>query len=439
MTYLAHLAGQLFNAPLLVEQGYLDVALSAIHDRLDIEPTVAAADLKNYERPARSIVIDESRGVAIVPVVGALDHRGGSISSMSGMASYTGLQAQLKDVARTRGVRGIVLDMDTPGGSVAGVVETAEFLKQLSAEMPVFAIANSLMASAGYWLASTATRVYAAPLATVGSIGVVTAHVDQSKAMERRGVAVTHIHAGARKVDGNPYGPLSDEARASIQGRIDNIYGSFVSTVARNRGLDEKAIRDTEAGVFDPAEALQLGLIDGIGTLADVTNALSSRFASPTTYSFSLSKDTSMTERLTHSQADIDAAVARAQADATASAQTASTTAISAAVAARTTEIAAAVATLAPANERLSAFFEALGEGVSPALSAKLAGRIPAPTAAVAVVSGDRNVEALFKAAAAGVELDATAEGSADPKAARKAELEAAGKSTLRLPRSLET
>jgi hypothetical protein len=103
----------------------------------------------------------------------------------------------------------------------------------------------------------------------VGSIGVVTSHVDFSKAMDAEGVKVTFIHAGKHKVDGNPYEPLSADVKSRIQSEINALYDIFVATVARNRGIGEQAIRDTEAQTYLAAEALSNGLADKIGAFND--------------------------------------------------------------------------------------------------------------------------------------------------------------------------
>jgi ClpP class serine protease len=131
-------------------------------------------------------------------------------------------------------------------------------------------------------------------------------HFDVSKAMEQRGWNATYIHAGKHKVDGNPYEALPDDVKARIQARIDDLYGIFVKTVARNRGLEEQAVRDTEALTYSAPDALSVGLADKIGpfddALADFSASLNPNVG-----------DETMAD--TFSQADIDAAVATATAN----------------------------------------------------------------------------------------------------------------------------
>ena len=168
-------------------------------------------------------------------------------------------------------VKGIALIFDTPGGMVAGNFDLVDEIYEARGTKPIAGFADESAYSAGYSLISAVDpgRVNVARTGGVGSIGVVTAHVDMSKAMDARGVKVTFIHAGKYKVEGNPYEALSPEAKARIQERIDGLYDIFVSTVARNRGLDEKAVRKTEALTFSAPEAVSNGLADSIGSLDD--------------------------------------------------------------------------------------------------------------------------------------------------------------------------
>jgi capsid assembly protease len=130
--------------------------------------------------------------------------------------------------------------------------------------------------SAGYLLASQAERLYMTQTGMVGSIGIVMAHHDISKAEEKAGVRVTLLHRGARKVDFNSSAPLTTEARAWAEGLLDERYEQFVSAVVRGRGVDAEAVRDTEAGILHGAAAVSSGLADGIASYRDVITEFSS-------------------------------------------------------------------------------------------------------------------------------------------------------------------
>ena len=158
---------------------------------------------------------------------------------------------------------------DTPGGMVEGTTEFAAEVRRAREQKPVVAVANFVAASAGYWIAASATEVVAAPSAKVGSIGVFALHADRSKALEAEGVTRTVISAGKHKVEGNELGPLSDEARATAQARVDEAYGQFVADVATGRGVSVSAVRDGfgEGKIVSANDALKLGMVDRIATL----------------------------------------------------------------------------------------------------------------------------------------------------------------------------
>lgn len=210
-------------------------------------------------------------------------------------------------------VKGIALVVDSPGGMVAGCFEMVDKMYALRGQKPVAGFASESAYSAAYASISVADpgKLYVTRTGGVGSIGVVTSHVDYSGMMEQRGLKITFIHAGAHKVDGNPYEALPADVKARIQARIDDFYSVFVSTVARNRGLDEQAVRDTEALTFGAVEATSNGLADKIGALDD----------SLADFSASLSLEEGDDTMADITQADHESALATARTEATAQGQ----------------------------------------------------------------------------------------------------------------------
>jgi capsid assembly protease len=265
----ALLASRFFDCPLLIDRGTAEAMVSAFAEDFDVEPLIDARNFDSLARPERQTAIyEEQGGVAVVPIVGELAHRATAINSMSGSVGYAGLQTHLLNLAQDGRVSGILLDMDTPGGEVGGLAELSDSLGEIGKAMPLWAIANSSMNSAGYWIGSVADRVLATPYARVGSIGVVAMHVDVSKAMAKKGVVTTFIHAGKHKIDGNSFEPLSRDAKRQIATSVADIYDQFVGHVSAARRLDENSVRDTEARVYGAKEALEIGLIDDISTLS---------------------------------------------------------------------------------------------------------------------------------------------------------------------------
>ncbi len=150
-------------------------------------------------------------------------------------------------------------------------------MAELAAEIrasakPVTAVANSLAASAAYWLGTAASEFFVTPGGEVGSIGVWMAHEDWSKAVEESGVAVTLISAGKFKVEGNPYEALTPEARDFMQSRTDDYYGAFTRDVAKGRNVSVDQVRSGmgQGRVLGATQAKAENMVDGIMTFDQV-------------------------------------------------------------------------------------------------------------------------------------------------------------------------
>uniref|UniRef100_UPI002625CC0E S49 family peptidase n=1 Tax=Ferrovum sp. TaxID=2609467 RepID=UPI002625CC0E len=176
-------------------------------------------------------------------------------------------------------VEQILIDIDSPGGSVYGVEELAAQILAARGQKPVVAVANSLAASAAYWIGSAASEFYCTPGGEVGSIGVWQAHEDLSDALKYEGIDVTLISAGKFKVEGNPYEPLTAEATAFLQSRVDDYYNAFVAAVAQARAVntDEVSNGMGQGRVLGASAALTLNMIDGIMTFDQVVSLMQSR------------------------------------------------------------------------------------------------------------------------------------------------------------------
>lgn len=211
-------------------------------------------------------------GILQIPVKGVLLHD--FPYQLGGWATgYEYIWQAVKRGQADGNVKGMAFIEDTPGGMVAGCFECGEKIEKIENRKPLRSFAMESAYSAGYAIACVADTITVSRTGGVGSIGVVTAHVDVSKMMEQWGYKVTFIFAGAHKVDGNPYETMSKEVKERIQARIDELYGVFVSFVARNRGMDEQAVRDTEALTFTATQATSNGLADAIGSLDDAIAA----------------------------------------------------------------------------------------------------------------------------------------------------------------------
>lgn len=176
-------------------------------------------------------------------------------------------------------VGGIVIDVDSPGGSVYGIAELADEIYRARGRKPIAAVANSLAASGAYWIGSAAREFYVTPGGEVGGIGVAAAHQDFSKALSKAGVETTLISAGKYKTEGNPFQPLGADGRAIVQKRLDGYYRAFVEAVVRHRAVPESSVCDGmgQGRLLDAERAKLENMVDGIATLDDVVRMLAQR------------------------------------------------------------------------------------------------------------------------------------------------------------------
>lgn len=225
---------------------------------------------------ARPREVQRVAKVAILPMVGVIGQRMGMMTEFSGGVSTERLGELIDAAVADAEIGAIVLDVDSPGGGVYGVPELAAKIRAARDQKRVIAVANSLMASAAYWLSSQASEVVASPSSEVGSVGVVATHIDQSGLDEAMGLKVTFVHAGAHKVEGNPHQPLSPDALEFLQQRVNEYYSMFLDAVAQGRGLKAKQVQEQFGGgrVFGAQEAVQRKMADRVATLDQVVAEL---------------------------------------------------------------------------------------------------------------------------------------------------------------------
>lgn len=207
-----------------------------------------------------------SDGVLQIPVQGALlNHFPFTFGRWA--TGYQYIERALARGLDDSNVKAIALVCNSPGGMVAGCFECADKIFYGRERKPIRAFAADYAYSAAYAIASAANDVVVSRSGGTGSVGVVTSHVDFSKALENEGVKITFVFAGDHKVDGNPYEALSAEVKARIQERVDRSYSVFTSTVARNRAMDEEKVRETKALTYDAEDSINVGFADRVGSL----------------------------------------------------------------------------------------------------------------------------------------------------------------------------
>lgn len=290
MSY-ARLAMRLYNAPLVITPEKLDIIVRVF--RAHEEGTaklLAPYAAEQRQRPevaangqsqlTQSGYVRTSDGIAWISAVGTLVQRSGGMDAESGLASYASIGAMIDAAIADSQVRGILLEVDSSGGEVSGAFDLARDIRAASKIKPIYAHANELALSGGYVLAASAESIFTPATGLIGSIGVRMLHVDQSQYDAKRGFVYTDIIAGAHKSDMTPHAPLSDADRRWAQEHVDHSYEIFVDHVATSRSLDPQAVRDTEAQIYHADGALDLGLIDGIGTIGETLQLLRERVSS---------------------------------------------------------------------------------------------------------------------------------------------------------------
>lgn len=217
-------------------------------------------------------------GIAVLPLYGVVTQRGNMADDISGpgSASTQRFSQQLRDAIADPAVASILIDIDSPGGSVYGVQELAAEIMQARAQKQIVAVANSLAASAAYWIGSAASELYVTPGGEVGSIGVWQAHEDWSAALDEMGVKTTLISAGKYKTEGNPYQPLDGDAQAFMQSRVDDYYQAFTKGVAKGRGVGIDQVRNGmgQGRVLGADAAMQQNMVDGVMTFDEVVKKM---------------------------------------------------------------------------------------------------------------------------------------------------------------------
>lgn len=237
-----------------------------------IEPEAVQAAVHGASRPQEQRV----QGVGVLPLFGTIFPRANLMTSMSGATSAEMFGNQFQELMNDPEVGAIVLDVNSPGGQVGGIDEVSSMIYESRGRKPIVAVANHWMASAAYYIGTASDEVVVTPSGEVGSIGVFAVHQDISGALEKDGVKVSMISAGKYKTEGNPYEPLTEEARGSIQESVDDYYAAFVKAVARNRGVKTSEVRNGfgEGRMVSARRAVELGMADRIGTLNETIKRL---------------------------------------------------------------------------------------------------------------------------------------------------------------------
>lgn len=209
--------------------------------------------------------------VALVRVVGALSQEGGGLLSLGPVASSRRVVEQLERARRDRAVRAVIVELNTPGGSVVASAQIHDKLVELRrAGKPVVALLTEVAASGGYYVAAAADRIVADPSTLTGSIGVIVVLPNLQEFNRRIGVRTVVFKSGRFKDMGNPDRPLTPEEAALFQGIVDEAYRRFVDVVVQGRRMARSRVLQLADGrIYTGAQAQRLGLVDRLGSFQD--------------------------------------------------------------------------------------------------------------------------------------------------------------------------
>ncbi|MDR7555284.1 MAG: signal peptide peptidase SppA [Armatimonadota bacterium] len=234
--------------------------------------------LARWDAPAERYLSGEGpEKIAVVRVVGPISREGRGVALLGTGASSRALVALLERARRDPAIRAVIVELDTPGGSVVASDELYQALVALRrAGKPVVALLTEVAASGGYYVAAAADHIVAAPTTVTGSIGVIVALANTEALSRKIGVRTIVFKSGAFKDLGNPNRPMTPAEAAIVQRLVDEAYARFVEAVARGRRMDPARVRRLADGrIYTGLQAQRLGLVDSLGHLpAAVTIAM---------------------------------------------------------------------------------------------------------------------------------------------------------------------
>ena len=291
MNNLQHLISNTFNRPLALEAGYARVFFSALSQRLGNVVQLTDTDgqiLRENDMKKVATGFSRSRssdrsyqvvdGIAIIPIDGTLVHKYGYVKPISGMTGYDGIMHRLTEAISDPEVKGALLDMDTPGGMVAGCFDLADKIAEMRKIKPIWSLGYDMHCSAGQMIASACSRRLITQTGVAGSVGVIMAHTNIEKMLDQQGVEITLVTAGDHKADGNPYQSLPKEVREKWQSEAESTRQMFAGKAAEYMGVDINTILSTEAQVYEGQSAVDVGFANEVVNGLDAVQIMAEQF-----------------------------------------------------------------------------------------------------------------------------------------------------------------
>ena len=265
---------RLSGEPWAITESALQTILE-IAARENESPQAVAAKLGRNLQNTYSVM--ERDGVAIIPVTGPLFRYANLFTAVSGASSYELIARDFTAALENPQIKGIILDIDSPGGEVNGVSELSNMVYAARGKKPVVAYASGDAASGAYWIASAADEIVVSDTSALGSIGVVGVYRGKSTGANSD-VEIVSSQSPHKRLD-----PQTDEGRARLQARIDSMADVFIGAIARNRDVAGEIVQTHYGGgdVMIGARAVEAGLADRVGSLEQLIQELSGLSKSP--------------------------------------------------------------------------------------------------------------------------------------------------------------
>lgn len=245
---------------LITPQGHASV-MRAVEASINHMERAPGVDMCGNAVPVQQMEV--INGTAFIPISGVIGQKLGSMERGFGATDINDVMNEFRAALADASVSSIAFMIDSPGGTVSGVPEAAAEISAARGIKPITAYTDGLIASAAYYIASSADEIVGTMSSEVGSIGVYQALLDVSRAYADQGISVELIKAGKFKAAGYPGTALTPEQRAQLQSQVDQIHEMFTSHVNANRSVNPEAM---QGQTFIGQRALDAGLIDRIGT-----------------------------------------------------------------------------------------------------------------------------------------------------------------------------
>lgn len=211
-------------------------------------------------------VVGEDK-IVLIPIYGFISTDGSSRVPFGGeTATSTQIVDYLQQAGKDDSIKGIILEINSGGGTVVATREIENAVKKTKEKKPVVAWVREAGASGAYWIASAATKIVADPMSVTGSIGVTSSYLEFTGLMEKYGIGYEQLTAGKYKDTGSPFRELKEDERKILQDKLNIIHENFINAVAENRDVSKEKVKGLATGMYSLGqEFYEAGLVDQLG------------------------------------------------------------------------------------------------------------------------------------------------------------------------------